>query len=267
MSTSSHGRSNSRLPVDNDPGKDRRRSPPTTSFGRAPAVTHFFPNSPARRNVPRAPSEGPDMPHSLRTAIVTGASRGIGRATALRLAADFDMVVLAARSEEGLAECAAEIERSGGRALAVAGDLRRPETPVDLVSATIAATGRIDAIVNVAGAVPQSPLLALTDNEWEDGLAMKFHGARRLALAGWPHLREAQGALIFISGATAMMPNAALAAVSTINAAIAALAKAFADQGRTDNVRVNSVLPRGGDDQPQDGNDRALCGGAKSHGG
>jgi len=191
----------------------------------------------------RAPSEGLDMPHSLRTAIVTGASRGIGRATALRLAADFDMVVLAARSEEGLAECAAEIERSGGRALSVAGDLRLPETPADLVSATIAATGRIDAIVNVAGAVPQSPLLALTDDEWEDGLAMKFHGARRLALAGWPHLRDARGALIFISGATAMMPNAALAAVSTINAAIAALAKAFADQGRTDNVRVNSVLP------------------------
>ena len=184
-----------------------------------------------------------NMPNPVRTVIVTGASRGIGRATALRLADDYDAIVLVARSEDALADCATEIERLGGRPLAIARDLRAPEAAAEVVAAAIEATGRIDAIVNVAGAVPQSTLMTLTDDEWDDGLAMKFHGARRLALAGWPYLKEARGALVFISGATAMMPSSALAAVSTVNAAISALAKAFADQGLIDNVRVNSVLP------------------------
>jgi len=183
------------------------------------------------------------MPHQTRTVIVTGASRGIGRATALRLADDFDLVALVARSEDALADCASMIEQSGGKALVLTRDLRLPENAAAVVAAVAGVTGRIDAVVNIAGAVPQANLMALSDDEWDDGLSMKFHGARRLALAAWPHLKQSNGALVFISGATAAVPSAALAAVSTVNAAIAALAKAFADQGLLDGVRVNSVLP------------------------
>ncbi len=189
------------------------------------------------------PANGIDMQHSTRTVIVTGASRGIGRATAVRLAEDFDTVVLVARSQDGLAECADEIEGGGGRALVHPADLRLPGAAAEVIGATVGATGGIDAIANVAGAVPQANLMTLTDEEWDDGLAMKFHGARRLALAGWEHLKASQGAIVFVSGATAAMPSAALAAVSTVNAAISAMAKAFADQGLVDNVRVNAVLP------------------------
>jgi 3-oxoacyl-[acyl-carrier protein] reductase len=183
------------------------------------------------------------MTDQQRTAIVTGASRGIGRATALRLADDFDHLVLVARNEAALAECRSKIEESDTKALILAKDLRSSESAEEIIAATIAATGRVDALVNVAGAVPQGDLLSLTDEEWHDGLSMKFHGARRLALAAWPYLKESRGSLVFISGATAVTPSAALAAVSTINAAISALAKAFADQGLSDGVRVNSVLP------------------------
>lgn len=183
------------------------------------------------------------MAHQTRTVIVTGASRGIGRATALRLADDFDLVALVARSEDALVDCASMIEQAGGRALPLARDLRLPENAGAVVAAVVEATGRIDAVVNIAGEVQQANLMALSDDEWDDGLSMKFHGARRLALAAWPHLKQSQGALVFMSGATAAAPSAALAAVSTINAAISALAKAFADQGLIDGVRVNSVLP------------------------
>ena len=75
------------------------------------------------------------------------------------------------------------------------------------------------------------------------GLALKLHGARRLTIAAWPALKEAKGAVVLMSGNSALFPKAPYAAVGTITAAIAALAKAFSDRGITDGVQVNSVLP------------------------
>lgn len=178
-----------------------------------------------------------------RTVIVTGASRGIGRATAIRLAEDFDLVVAVARSEVELEKCAARIRASGAKALPIVQDLRDPLAAAQVIADTLAESATIDAIVNIAGAVPQAELLAMTDAQWEDGLALKFHGARRLATAGWPHLVASRGSLIFMSGATAETPRALLAGVSAINAAISGLAKAFADRGVADDVQVNTILP------------------------
>ncbi|MFA5966797.1 MAG: SDR family NAD(P)-dependent oxidoreductase [Sphingomonas sp.] len=178
-----------------------------------------------------------------RTVIVTGASRGIGRATAIRLAQDFDLVVAVARSDADLEDSAAHIRAAGAKALPIVQDLRKPDAATNVIAGTLAESATIDAIVNIAGAVPQTELLAMTDAQWEDGLALKFHGARRLATAGWPHLTASRGSLIFMSGATAEAPRAMLAGVSTINAAISGLAKAFADRGLADNVQVNTILP------------------------
>ncbi|MFA6125138.1 MAG: SDR family NAD(P)-dependent oxidoreductase [Sphingomonas sp.] len=180
---------------------------------------------------------------SSRTVIVTGASRGIGRATAIRLASDFDLVVPVARTEADLEETATQIRAIGATALPIAQDMRDRDAAVKVISQTLAASERIDAIVNIAGAVPQADVLEMTDAQWEDGLALKFHGARRLAIAGWPHLMASAGSLIFMSGATAEAPKAMLAGVSAINAAISGLSKAFADRGLTDNVQVNTILP------------------------
>jgi len=178
-----------------------------------------------------------------RVAIVTGASQGIGRATALRLARDFGAVVLVARSAGKLRDTEREVIAAGARALAVPRDLSEPSAAADVVGATVAAFGRIDALVNIAGAVPQVDILEMTDEQWDQGMALKLHGARRLSVQAWPALQAARGSVIFMSGNSAVIPKAGYAAVGTVNAAIVALAKAFADKGLGDGVQVNSVLP------------------------
>jgi 3-oxoacyl-[acyl-carrier protein] reductase len=176
-------------------------------------------------------------------AIVTGASRGIGRATAIRLAREFSGIVVVARSAEKLRDTALRAKESGAEPLALDLDLREPAAAEAVVNEALDRFGRIDALVNIAGAIPQTDLFAMTDAEWNDGLALKFHGARRLTLRAWEALKSARGAVVLTSGATALAPTAALAAVGTTNAAIALLAKAFSVRGIADGVQVNSVLP------------------------
>jgi len=176
-------------------------------------------------------------------AIVTGASQGIGRATAVRLARDFPAVVLAARNKEELEKTACEVESAGAKALVCALDLRRPEAAEDLVSQALSRFGRIDALLNIAGAVPQIDVFEMTDSQWDDGLALKMHGARRLTVLAWEALKASKGSVVLISGSAALDPKPGFAAVAAVNAAIIALAKAFAEQGIQDGVQVNSVVP------------------------
>ncbi|WP_322061579.1 SDR family oxidoreductase [Paraburkholderia sp. J63] len=178
-----------------------------------------------------------------RVAIVTGASQGIGRATAIRLARDFDALALVARSREHLEETAAQVTSAGAQALVIDADLSQSEAASQVVAQTLAAYGRIDALLNIAGAVPQIDVFEMTDEQWERGLALKLHGARRLTIAAWPSLKSSGGSVVLMSGNSALFPKAPYAAVGTINAAIVALAKAFSDRGIADGVQVNSVLP------------------------
>jgi 3-oxoacyl-[acyl-carrier protein] reductase len=181
------------------------------------------------------------MPKSV--AIVTGASQGIGRATAIRLARDFSSITLAARGRENLEETAAGVKAAGAEPLVIDLDLSDVSAAKKVVEQTLAAFGGIDALLNIAGAVPQVDLFEMTDEQWDGGLALKLHGARRLAIAAWPSLKQTKGAVVFMSGNSALFPKAPYAAVGTINAAIVALAKAFSDRGIADGVQVNSVLP------------------------
>jgi len=176
-------------------------------------------------------------------AIVTGASQGIGHSTAARLARDFSSVVLAARDRSNLEKTAAAVKAAGAEPLVVDVDLSEVSAAKQVVERTLSAFGRIDALLNIAGAVPQIDLFEMTDAQWEGGMALKLHGARRLTIAAWPALREAKGSVVLMSGNSALFPKAPYAAVGTINAAIVALAKAFSDRGIADGVQVNSVLP------------------------
>jgi 3-oxoacyl-[acyl-carrier protein] reductase len=176
-------------------------------------------------------------------AIVTGASSGIGKASALRLARDFGAIVLAARSGEKLGEVGQEVKAIGAEPLMLELDLMAPTAAEIVVRKTLDRFGRIDALVNIAGAVAGLDVFQMTDEQWNRGMELKFHAARRLTLRCWDALRESKGAVVFISGNAAVIPKPGAAAVGAINAAIEALAKAFAERGITDGVQVNSVSP------------------------
>ena len=176
-------------------------------------------------------------------AIVTGASQGIGSSTAIRLACDFSSIVLVARNRAHLEGTAAAVKAAKAEPLIIALDLAETSAAQKVVDQTLARFGRIDALLNIAGAVPQVELFEMTDQQWEEGLALKLHGARRLTIAAWPALKKAGGSVVLMSGNSALFPKAPYAAVGTINAAIVALAKAFSDRGIADGVQVNSVLP------------------------
>jgi 3-oxoacyl-[acyl-carrier protein] reductase len=178
-----------------------------------------------------------------RVAIVTGASQGIGRATAIRLARNFGRIVLVAQDLRALASSADEVRDAGAEALVVAQDLSLASAADAVVEASLKAFGRIDALVNVAGAVPGVDLFEMTDAQWDSGMALKFHGARRLTLRAWETLKRARGSVVFISGNAAEIPKPGQAAIGAVNAAIEALAKAFSERGIADGVQVNTVSP------------------------
>lgn len=176
-------------------------------------------------------------------AIVTGASQGIGRSTAIRLARDFSAVVLAARNSEALEEVDDAVKAAGAETLSCALDLSQVQAADILVQTTLDHFGRIDALLNIAGAVPQIDLFEMTDEQWTDGMELKLHGARRITIRAWDALKQSQGSVVFMSGSAALDPKPGFAAVAATNAAITALAKAFAEQGIKDGVQVNSIVP------------------------
>jgi 3-oxoacyl-[acyl-carrier protein] reductase len=180
---------------------------------------------------------------TVTVAIVTGASQGIGRATAIRLSSDFSAIVLVARNKEKLDDTATLVKSNGASTLVLDLDLSDPASADIVVTRTLAEFGRIDALVNIAGAVPQIDLFDMKDEEWDAGFALKFHGARRLTIRAWDALKATNGSVILTSGNSAVAPKAPFAAVASVNAAIVALAKAFSDRGIKDGVQVNSVLP------------------------
>ena len=176
-------------------------------------------------------------------AIVTGASQGIGRSTAIRLAHDFSAIVLVARNADALKEVANDVKTAGAEPLICDLDLSKIEAAQALVKTTLDRFGRIDALLNIAGAVPQIDLFEMTEEQWRAGMELKLHGARRLTILAWEALKKSKGSVVFMSGSAALDPKPAFAAVAATNAAITALAKAFAEQGIKDGVQVNSIVP------------------------
>lgn len=176
-------------------------------------------------------------------AVVTGASQGIGRSTAIRLAREFTSIVLAARNEDALREVADIVLSAGAEPVVCDLDLSKPESAKTLIKTTLDRFGRIDALLNIAGAVPQIDVFEMTDEQWRTGAELKLHGARRLTILAWDALKKSKGSVVFMSGSAALDPKPGFAAVAAINAAIIALAKAFAEQGIQDGVQVNSVVP------------------------
>ncbi|MGK2857009.1 MAG: SDR family NAD(P)-dependent oxidoreductase [Thermoanaerobaculia bacterium] len=181
-----------------------------------------------------------DLELKGKTAVVTGASRGIGRAIAETLAAEGMRLVLVARSQELLDAVAGSLYVES---IVQAADLREPHVAEQIVAATVARFGGIDLLVNVAGATKRGDFLELTDEDWADGYALKFYGAMRLCREAWPHLRESRGSIVNISGVGGRTGSADFTIGGSVNAALLNLTKALADRGIRDGVRVNAINP------------------------
>jgi NAD(P)-dependent dehydrogenase (short-subunit alcohol dehydrogenase family) len=181
-----------------------------------------------------------DLQLSGKVAIVTGASRGIGRAIAQTLAAEGMKISAAARSKDLLDHLAGSMKTD---CLVQAVDLRDTTAAQTVVDATVARFGAIDLLVNNAGATKRGDFFELTDADWEDGFALKFFGAMRLSRAAWPHLMASRGSIVNIIGVGGRTGNADFTIGGSVNAAARLLTKALADRGVKDGVRVNAINP------------------------
>lgn len=177
-------------------------------------------------------------------AVVTGGSRGIGRAIAQRLAAEGSDCLIVARTAEDLATAADELTAATGRRIETCAiDLRSMEGCEAVPSRLQETFGRVDILVNCAGATQAGPFLELGDDVWQDGFNLKFWGAVRLTRLLWPSLREARGTVINIVGGFARTPAADFMIGGAVNAAFANFSKALAALGLRDDVNVNTVHP------------------------
>ena len=178
-----------------------------------------------------------------KVALITGASRGIGKGIALELAAAGCDVVLAARDAAALAQTARQIEELGRKAAIHAADLTARGEPTWLVDAATRAFGRIDILVNNAGGAKRGGFFTLTEEEWSEGFDMKFFAHVRLCRLAWQQLKRAYGSIVFISGIGARAPVADYMIGASVIGASLAFMKALADLGKHDGVQVNTVNP------------------------
>ena len=178
-----------------------------------------------------------------KVALVTGASRGIGRGIAEGLAAEGAKLVLTGRDEAALAEAAATVKRLGGTATVVAIDLRRADAAAALVAAVRQTHQRLDILVNNAGTTKRGDFLTLSDEDWQEGFALKFFAHMRLARAAWPLLCESHGSLVIIGGTAGKQPTANSIIGGPVNAAVNVFAQSLAQLGNEADVQVNVISP------------------------
>jgi 3-oxoacyl-[acyl-carrier protein] reductase len=181
-----------------------------------------------------------DFQLSGKVAVVTGASRGIGRAIARTLATQGVRLVLVARTRDQLEQLAASLQTE---CLVQAVDLREAAAPAAVIAATIAQFGQLDVLINNAGATRRGDFLSLPDADWDDGFALKFFGAMRLCRVAWPQLVASRGGIVNIVGIGGRTASAEFSIGGSVNAALLNLTKSLADRGVKDGVRVNAINP------------------------
>jgi NAD(P)-dependent dehydrogenase (short-subunit alcohol dehydrogenase family) len=180
---------------------------------------------------------------SGKVVVVTGGSRGIGKAIAASFAREGAQTVLAASSQQNLDKAAAEIGNSGPRPLTFAGDLKKIESCEALHAFVKDKAGRCDVLVNNAGATRSGNFLELPDEAFSDGFALKYFACVRLSKLFWPMLKETEGHVVNIIGGAARTPDALFLVGGSVNSAMANFSKGLSGLGKKDGVNVNVIHP------------------------
>ena len=179
-----------------------------------------------------------------KTAVITGASRGIGRAIAEQLAANAANVVIAATDEAKLAEVREAMQATGAAVLAKSCDVREPESVQALVDAAQERFGRVDIAVANAGLARDNIFLRMSEEEWAEVLEVNLTGAFRFAKAvARPMRKQKAGSIVFVASLAGLHGNRNQANYAASKGGMIALAKTLAKELMPYNVRVNTVCP------------------------
>ena len=181
-----------------------------------------------------------------RVALITGGGTGIGRATALAFAAEGWPVVLAGRRPEPLEAVVEEVGAAGGRALAVPGDLSRPEDAERVVRDGVAAFGGLHVVINNAGAIRRNVRLHEVDvARWDEQIAINLRGPYLVLHAALPELLRAEGdrAIVNVASTLATKPAPGIAPYAAAKGALLSLTRCLAVEYGGDGIRCNAVLP------------------------
>ena len=182
-----------------------------------------------------------DLGISNRVAMVAAASKGLGRATAQSLAREGCRLSICSRSLEALEEAKQAI---GGEVLAVACDVHKPGDLQRWVDATIERFGQIDILVTNTGGPPAAKFLALSEEQWREGVEGVLMNVVRVCRMVIPHMQQRKwGRIVHITSLVAKQPMDVLTISSTLRAGLSALTKTMAEQLAPDNILVNAVLP------------------------
>jgi len=186
-----------------------------------------------------------DLQLTDKVALVTGASKGIGRAVAEELAREGAKVVITARTEQPLEDAAREIAAMTQReVLPVAGDMSKSDDVERSVNAALKRFGRIDILVTCAGSSPGGLLEELSEESWMSSLNLKFMGYVRSVRAVIPHMRErGEGAIVLVVGNDGLKPSYWEMTAGVANAADINFASSVAEQYGRYGVRINTVNP------------------------
>ena len=180
-----------------------------------------------------------------KVAVVTGASRGIGRSVALRLAGANAKVVVSSRKLENVQPVADEIEAKGGKALALQAHVGRPDDVAALVAQTVEAFGRLDIAVNNAATNPHfGPLLTADEGQWTKILDTNLTGAFRVCKAVVPQMeKQGGGKIINLASVAGLRPSPGMGVYSVSKAGLIMLTQALALELGQANIQVNAVAP------------------------
>jgi NAD(P)-dependent dehydrogenase (short-subunit alcohol dehydrogenase family) len=186
----------------------------------------------------------PGLDLANRTAVVIGATSGIGRAIALGLADAGADVVPAGRREKLAREVAGEIEARGRRSLAISADVSSSESMQRLADAALESFGKVDILVNAAGRTVRRPTLEVPDEEWNEIMDTNLTGMLRACRVFGRHMVERRyGRVINIGSLTSVVALQEVAAYGASKAGVAALTKSLAVEWAPFGVCVNAILP------------------------